>query len=91
MFMTEIEKHLKFSLKESLFKYLPKGEGEREKLIENISALVIQNMVDQGYIVKGDRFGSIHVILPEPKSDISHTQKILVECRLLIKGCIYMK
>ncbi len=39
--MSKIEKHLKLSLKDALVKYLPKGDGEGEILIEKISTLVI--------------------------------------------------
>ena len=92
MYMSDIEKHLQLSLKEALSKYLPKGEeGEDQRLIEKVSALVIKNMVDQGHVVKGDRIGSIHVVLLVPKSDISHIQKKLIECSLEIDGYIYMK
>ncbi len=89
--MSKIEKHLKLSLEDALIKYLPKGEGEGERLIEKISDLVIKTMVDQGHIVKGDRMGSIHVVLLVPKSDITHVHKKLIECSLEIQGYNYLK
>ena len=57
--MGDIEKHLKLSLNEALIKYLPKKEGEGERLVEAVIAVVIQTMVNQGNMVKGDRLGSI--------------------------------
>jgi hypothetical protein len=39
MYMSDIEKHMKLSLKQALIKYLPEKEGE--KIIEIVSALVI--------------------------------------------------
>jgi hypothetical protein len=39
--MCKIEKHLKLSIEDALIMYLPKREGEGERLIEKISDLVI--------------------------------------------------
>ena len=91
MFLGDIEKHLKLSLNEALIKYLPKKEGEGERLVEAVIAVVIQTMVNQGNMVKGDRLGSIQVILLEPNANISHVQRKLIDCSLQIASYVNMK
>ena len=91
MFMGDIEKHLKLSLNEALIKYLPKKEGEGERLVEAVIAVVIQTMVNQGNMVKGDRLGSIQVILLVPNANISHFQRKLIDCSLQIAGYVNIK